>query len=68
MLLMERTGFLTIPYGLYLVFLGLSFRSASRALKPFIDRSHVSVWRWVERLPGFRRILSARCRVSMRRL
>ncbi|MEM4314844.1 MAG: ATPase domain-containing protein [Nitrososphaerota archaeon] len=43
--------------------MGLSFRGVSKVLRPFVDRSHVSVWRWVERLPGFRRILSARCRV-----
>ncbi|MEM3080769.1 MAG: hypothetical protein QXH35_03585 [Nitrososphaerota archaeon] len=34
-------------------------------MRPFVDRSHVSVWRWVERLPGFRRVFRAGCRVSL---
>ncbi|MEM4297345.1 MAG: hypothetical protein QW815_03130, partial [Nitrososphaerota archaeon] len=41
------------------------FRCVSRALKPFIDRSHVAVWKWVQRLPGFRRLFRARCSVSL---
>ncbi|MEM4303072.1 MAG: hypothetical protein QW470_07650 [Candidatus Caldarchaeum sp.] len=39
----ERTGFPIILYGLYLVYLGLSFRDVSKALKPFVERSHISV-------------------------
>ena len=31
--------------GLYLVFLGLSFRAVSSALRPFVLRSHVAVWK-----------------------
>jgi hypothetical protein len=36
---------------LYLYFLGLSFRSTSKALEPFNEnkRSHVSIWNWVQR-------------------
>ncbi|MEM4404851.1 MAG: hypothetical protein QXR28_03185 [Nitrososphaerota archaeon] len=60
-----RTAYPLVFYGLYLVALGLSFRCASRALKPFIDRSHVAVWGWVQRLPGFRRLFRARCSVSI---
>ena len=36
-------------YGLYLYFLGLSFRNVSRAIEPFVQRSHVAVWEWVQK-------------------
>jgi transposase-like protein len=36
-------------YGLYLYFPGLSFRNVSRAIEPFIQRSHVAVWEWVQK-------------------
>ncbi|MEM2613027.1 MAG: hypothetical protein QXO15_02215, partial [Nitrososphaerota archaeon] len=65
MFLRVRTPSPVVLYGLYLVALGLSFRCVSRALKPFVDRSHVAVWSWVQRLPGFRRMFRARCRVSL---
>ena len=29
-------------------FLGLSFRDTSKALSPFVERSHVSIWKWVQ--------------------
>ncbi|MEM2058021.1 MAG: DDE-type integrase/transposase/recombinase [Thermoproteota archaeon] len=61
----QRTALPVVLYGLYLLALGLSFRSAAMALKPFVERSHVAVWKWVQRLPGFRRIFRARCRVSI---
>jgi len=39
-----------VLYGLYLYFLGLSFRDVSRALEPFgRGRSHTAVWNWVQR-------------------
>jgi hypothetical protein len=44
----ERTPISIVFYSVYLVFLGLSFRGASRAIKPFIDRSHKSVWEWYQ--------------------
>lgn len=46
----ERTSAEIVMYALYLYFLGLSFRSTSRALEPFNEnkRSHVSVWNWVQ--------------------
>ncbi|MEM3095600.1 MAG: hypothetical protein QW756_03150 [Nitrososphaerota archaeon] len=40
MFVRQRTALPVVLYGLYLVALGLSFRCASRALKPFIGRSH----------------------------
>jgi putative transposase len=36
-------------YSLYLYFLGLSFRNVSRAIELFIQRSHVAVWKWVQK-------------------
>ncbi len=46
----NRTSFKDISYGLYLYFLGLSFRNASKALTSrIIKRSHVSIWKWVQK-------------------
>ncbi len=45
----ERTPSQIVLYGLYLYFLGLSFRYVSLALDPFVRRSHMSVWKWVQR-------------------
>jgi putative transposase len=36
-------------YALYLHFLGVSFRSTSRAKGPFEQRSYAAVWNWVQR-------------------
>ena len=44
----NRTSTKDIGYGLYLYFLGLSYRNTSKALSRFIRRSHVSVWKWVQ--------------------
>ena len=47
----ERTSAEVILYALYLYFLGLSFRSTSKAIQPFgkEGRSHVAIWKWVQR-------------------
>ena len=47
----ERTSTEFILYALYLYFLGLSLRSTSKAIQPFGEegRSHVAVWKWVQR-------------------
>ena len=48
----ERTSAEVILYALYLYFLGLSFRSTSKAIQPFGEegrRSHVAIWKWVQR-------------------
>jgi len=37
-----------IGYGLYLYFLGLSYRNTSKALSQFIKRSHVAIWKWIQ--------------------
>ncbi|MEM4404699.1 MAG: hypothetical protein QXR28_02385 [Nitrososphaerota archaeon] len=52
MFLRERTSYCVGLCGLYLVFLGLSFRDAAEALRPFVKRSHVSVWRWLRGFQG----------------
>jgi putative transposase len=46
----ERTPIEIVFFSVYLVFLGLSFRGASKAIKPFVDRSHKSVWKWYQEL------------------
>jgi transposase-like protein len=40
-------------YGVYLYFCSRSLRLASRTLEPIIDRSHVSLWRWIQRLSSY---------------
>lgn len=44
----ERTPFGIVFFSVYLVYLGLSFRSASKAIKPFIKRSHKAIWDWYQ--------------------
>jgi len=39
-----------MAYAVYLYFSGLSLRRAARALRLIVSRSHVSMWRWVQRL------------------
>jgi hypothetical protein len=57
--------FPVVLYGLYLVFLGLSSRAVSLALRPFVLRSHVAVWKWAQRLSCLRKLYTYRCRVSL---
>ena len=40
-----------IGYGLYLYFLGLSFRNTAKALSflKIIKISHVSIWHWIQK-------------------
>ncbi len=46
----NRTPKEDIAFGLYLYFLGLSFRNASKALScRIIKISHVSIWKWVQK-------------------
>ena len=44
----NRTRTFLIRYALYLYFLGLSLRSTSKALEPFVDRSYVAIWYWIQ--------------------
>jgi putative transposase len=45
----RRTKPKDIAYGLYLYFLGLSYRNTAKALSRFVHRSHVSIWKWMQR-------------------
>jgi putative transposase len=47
----NRTPSEYIGYGLYLYFLGLSFRSVAKALSflHIVKRSHVSIWNWIQK-------------------
>ena len=45
----NRTRPFLIRYAQYLYFLGLSLRSTSKALKPFVDMSYVAmIWYWIQ--------------------
>ena len=44
----NRTRPFLIRYALYLYFLGLSLKSTSKALEPFVDRSYVAIWYWIQ--------------------
>jgi putative transposase len=44
----NRTRPFLIRYALYLYFLGLSLRNTSKALEPFVDRSYVAIWYWIQ--------------------
>jgi hypothetical protein len=47
----NRTSSQIIGYGLYLYFLGLSFRNAAKALSflLLVKISHVSIWNWIQK-------------------
>ena len=45
----ERTPRALMLYAVYLYFQGLSLRAVSACLEDICPRSHVSVWRWVQR-------------------
>lgn len=44
-----RTDPAMIRYGLYLYFSSRSFRLAAKCLEPVMKRSHVAVWKWVQK-------------------
>jgi putative transposase len=45
----NRTPSKYVGYGLYLYFLGLSYRNTSKALSRFVKRSHVFIWKWIQK-------------------
>ena len=45
----ERTRLWIMLYAVYMYFQGLSLRAVSGCLEDLCPRSHVSVWRWVQR-------------------
>ncbi len=59
----NRTPSKYIGYGLYLYFLGLSYRNTSKALTQFVKRSHVAVWKWIQRYKP-KKIARKRKRIS----
>ncbi|MBV9179548.1 MAG: IS6 family transposase [Nitrososphaeraceae archaeon] len=44
-----RTNPSIIAYGLYLYFNSRSYRFAGKSLEPIIKRTHVSIWKWVQK-------------------
>ena len=62
----NRTSSEHIGHGLYLYFLGLSLRNATRALSflHIVKRSHVAVWQWIQRHKPRRKMASGKRRVS----
>lgn len=55
----ERTRPEAVLYGLYLYWMGLSLRNVAHALDPFVKRSHVSMWKWMQ-LAGRREVFRRR--------
>jgi putative transposase len=47
-----RTHPAIVRYGLYLYFSSRSFRLAARCLESTVKRSHVSIWKWVQKYSG----------------
>jgi putative transposase len=45
----QRTKPKDVAYSLYLYFLGLSYRNTAKALSRFVHRSHVSIWKWIQK-------------------
>jgi putative transposase len=44
-----RTNAAIIAYGLYLYFNSKTYRFASKSLEPITKRTHVSIWKWVQK-------------------
>lgn len=59
----QRTKTKDIAYSLYLYFLGLSYRNTARALQRFVHRSHVSIWKWIQKYRP-KRILTKRKKID----
>ena len=45
----QRTKSKDIAFSLYLYFLSLSYRNTAKALSRFVHRSHVSIWKWIQK-------------------
>jgi putative transposase len=60
-----RTDPTIITYSLYLYFNSRSYRLASKSLEPIIKRTHVSIWKWVQKYSNIAdRFVIAKCRVK----
>jgi transposase-like protein len=44
-----RTNPAVIAYAIYLYFNSRSYRSASKSLQAITKRSHVSIWKWIQK-------------------
>ena len=44
-----RTDPAIVAYGLYLYFNSRSYRLASKSLEPLQKRTHVAIWKWVQK-------------------
>jgi putative transposase len=62
----NRTPLEHIGHGLYLYFLGLSLRNVVRALSflHIVKRSHVAVWKWIQKYKPRRKMVSRKRDVS----
>ena len=62
----NRTSSQYIGYGLYLYFLGLSLRNVVRALSylHLVKRSHVSIWKWIQKFRSEETSSTTRKKVS----
>jgi transposase-like protein len=49
----NRTHPAIISYGLYLYFSSRSLRLAAKCLESVIKRSHVSIWKWVQKYSDY---------------
>jgi len=56
----ERTPRVVMLYAVYLYFQGLSLRAVSACLEEICHRSHVSVWRWVQRFSRLNALFTVR--------
>ena len=45
----KRTPIALILYALYLYFSSLSLRRICHVLEPIIKRSHVAIWKWIQK-------------------
>jgi putative transposase len=59
----QRTKPKDFAYRLYLYFLSISYRNAARALQRFVERSHDSIWKWIQKYRP-RKISSTKTKIS----
>lgn len=48
-----RTHPAIMIYGVYLYFSARSYRLASKCLEPVVKRSHVSLWKWIQKFAAY---------------
>jgi transposase-like protein len=64
----NRTHPAVIRYGLYLYFSSRSFRLAAKSLAPIKKRSHVSIWKWVQKYSGLVDRISLRNKPTVKKI